>query len=729
MKHRNQNRMIPSRKRLWGRETVLFSVLLVVWHLVLVALGSSALAAEVPRAAEQIFKVTGAELFSRAAEGKVLSTIGTDTLVVDFGGIPVQVDSEHLVLRSGKETATGFPQTIAAVRVKEVKDHLAKVQVLWADEQPQPGDLVKGSSRTILFLAPTTDLAKQPGIPGPLVDQTLILAAKESPSVKVVPIDEKPNPDELAQRLKKEKEVGFLLEPVLMPEDRAVTLIANIRSVFSGQLIRAYSALLEAKPLEAKPKEQSASTPRVLGKAEEPAKKLKANEKPASAERASVSRSQAGEAPTKRPAPDLQTLEERVRKLEEGEPAIKRPGPEGTETEKQLATELREPLMAIVAADLEGDGKPELVGITPTSVIAYRWSGRRFVEIATWPVQIRFIQYLYVEAADINENGRDEVFVTAIENIPEKITFRTSLRSFVLELKDKRLTLVAEDLPYFLRVLQRPDQKPLLLAQRLGIYEPFDGPVLQMAWNGRRYAEAGPFPLTASGLNLYDFSLVEVGGLKELATLTTPTWSTNQWFLRISVPGGGTLYEGKERLGEVEHLGFYQTPRDIRPASGLSKIGGPTPEGTAASHILPRRILVTRPLFEDGEVELVTVANTTKYGFQLFSQQNASSAIAYVRNGNTYAKSWETAPVEGKGRDVAVADFDGDEKRDVVLLTSGKEKQSSTLYLFFSARKASSEQAPMLDPERKGGIGRKLDVSSGQIGRNDPQGPTRKEEE
>lgn len=353
------------------------------------------------------------------------------------------------------------------------------------------------------------------------------------------------------------------------------------------------------------------------------------------------------------------------------EPAIVRPSPEGRKD--WLSLQMDEPLQALVAADLDGDGRPELVGITESEVIAYRWSGSGFQPFVRREDRERFIRYLRVEAADLNGNGRDEVFVTALISVPSGLHLRNSLRSFVLELQGiNRLIPIAEDLPYFLRVVSRPGRDPVLLAQKMGEFTPFEGPVLQMIWDGGRYREEVPLSLPSPASNLYEFAPID--------GIDVAVFAKGQ----IKIYRDGVIWEG-ERLGEVDHVAFLQTPKDIRFPTGL-RSGPPPVQELAEKRFLPRRLLVIDPLFGDGEMELVTVVNGGRYGLRLpFIKEDfyGGQVIAYIRRGGRYGKSWETTPVEGKALDVAIGDFTKDGRREIVLLTGGKEKGRSTVHVFF----------------------------------------------
>jgi hypothetical protein len=60
----------------------------------------------------------------------------------------------------------------------------------------------------------------------------------------------------------------------------------------------------------------------------------------------------------------------------------------------------------------------------------------------------------------------------------------------------------------------------------------------------------------------------------------------------------------------------------------------------------------------------------------------AASVVGYVHSGDKFEKHWETVPIEGAARDVTLADFDGDGRRDVVLLSDVNDQTSLNLFLF-----------------------------------------------
>jgi hypothetical protein len=315
----------------------------------------------------------------------------------------------------------------------------------------------------------------------------------------------------------------------------------------------------------------------------------------------------------------------------------------------------------------------------------YKWTNKGFAALTGHLEPEKFVQYLYVDAADINGNGRDEIFVTVIRSIAAGVEFRSNLRSIVFELEGRRLKPVATDLPYYFRVARIPGQKqPVLLAQKMGRNETFAGPILRMAWKDNKYVEESSLPLPGRQAWLYNVTILDVGDKGPTAV------SSVNWKGRLLVrKDGKEVWKGKENLGEVDHAGFLQTPRVTGLPESLRSMTQPRPEKIAERRVIGRRILAGQPLFGSGKVELITVANSVHIGFTLLGKGAAgASVVGYVHSGDKFEKHWETEPIEGAARDVTLADFDGDGRRDVVLLSDIDDETSLNLFLFRPRKRA-----------------------------------------
>jgi hypothetical protein len=338
----------------------------------------------------------------------------------------------------------------------------------------------------------------------------------------------------------------------------------------------------------------------------------------------------------------------------------------GEKAQESVTFELSDPLLALAAGDLDGDQRSELVGITSSEVIVYRWQNQRLISIARVGSP-RLTRHLHLDVGDVNGRGRDQIVVTAISG------GRNELRSFVLELQGDRLVQVAEKLGYFLRVVMGPGiETPLLVGQQMGELTAFERPIVRLTWNGDRYVEGQPLPLPVQVKNLYEFAPIKaVGGqISEIAVISEQ---------RVKTYGseGKASWEGKDDLGDVDHLAFSHIPtyRALLAKEGLQP-GPITPEEHAVQEILPRRVLVeASPVWGNAKTELLTITNPKKIGaFRTEMSYPPSQVVAFDRHNGNFARGWETIPLQGKVRDVALADLNGAGRKDLIVLSAIKEK-------------------------------------------------------
>ena len=334
--------------------------------------------------------------------------------------------------------------------------------------------------------------------------------------------------------------------------------------------------------------------------------------------------------------------------------------------QESVVFELSDPLLALAAGDLDGDQRPEIVGITSSEVIVYRWQNQRLAPIARISSP-RSIRHLHIDVGNINGRSHAQVVITALSGT------RNELHSFVLELQGGKLVRIADKLGYFLRVVMGPGiETPILVGQRMGELTAFEGPIIRLSWNGERYVEGQPLILPVQVKNLYEFAPINATGdqISEVAVISEQ---------RVKAYGseGKPSWEGKDDLGEVDHLAFSHIPtyRALQEKHGLRSGIPITPEEYAVLQILPRRILVeTPPLWGNAKIELLTFTNPKKIGLFRVESSLPSQVVAFDRQEGTFARGWETIPLEGKVRDVALADLNGAGRKDLIVLSAIKEK-------------------------------------------------------
>ena len=154
------------------------------------------------------------------------------------------------------------------------------------------------------------------------------------------------------------------------------------------------------------------------------------------------------------------------------------------------------------AADLEGNGGLQYVFSDGVNLHVYRseptgWR-ETWAETAVYPAGE--MQHINLDVADINGNGKPEIFVTAM--------LRGKVVSSVIEYRDSGYQRIAE-VPGFLRVMNSR-RGSILLGQA---YDPVSfsaGRPKQYAWSDGSYIAGAEYPLPKE-LRIYGFTVAEFG--------------------------------------------------------------------------------------------------------------------------------------------------------------------------------------------------------------------------
>ena len=636
-------------------------------------------------------------------QGSVVGIDG-DRILIDLGSRQkVYQGMELQVYREGEDVKHPVSgqilgkrdRRLGLLRVVEVQEGFSEATAISRQEGSTitPGDLVRVSHDRLLVALPTIDAGEVKGANvSSLTKDVAIALAKtgrfiviEEHLIRATLMGEKPSRSEsftdpsTLKVLSERARAQLLALGKLSATDQGIFLDLQVVSVSSGAPLTVASvevagsqpgriAAPSAAPV---PIPSQKSVPPFVRVQPQPGETAKAAEQ--------AKGPLPGKAPVQKPAPAGVAAEAQRKPgtpsfLIKGEDASGQSGDQGSKD--HVTFDLTDALLAVAAGDLDGDRRPEVVGITDSEVIVYRWQDRLLTPIARIGGQPSFVRNLHLDVGDVNGTGKAQIFVTALSSVPEGLKLRNALRSFALELRGDKLVRIADGLDYFLRLLAGPGMDaPILIAQRMGHPAPFEGPIVRLSWSGERYVEERPLSLPAQVKGLYDFAPLEMVGdqVLEVAVIAEQR-------IRAYGRGGGSIWEGKDDLGEVDHLAFFHIPnvQAIRPKHGIRSGIPANPEEYADRLVLPRRILVeASPLFGDAKAQLLTLANSTKYGIQVSlggGPPPSGRVIAYDRRDGSITRGWETVPVEGQVRDVTVLDLNGAGRRDLVLLSAVKEK-------------------------------------------------------
>lgn len=613
----------------------------VLWLIAEPTLGAPSLRGSVEDAARALL----ADLFSERPAGELLSADRPDELLARFLGAAPPLDAEYLILRPGTPASLGFARMIGVARITEARGEVVRARVIWADEEVRPGDRLLWPSRIALILLPTTtiDLAESTAR-ADRIDQWLELALVADRRVRILRADRPPAEPLRAEQLRREREYGLVVAPLLVRRDDGIEVVLLVRSAFTGQTLAKRQAVWAPASSEGR----TVIAP------------------PPSAPTVAAGRQAQGA-----PGPSPPRYGPAIR------PEQNRGGIEVVERSADYArVPLPHAVNALLPADLDGDGVAEIAGITEQQVIVYRRRGHDLETLTAGPALPVFTAYLHIDAADVDGDGREELVVTTVRSVPRGTSIENTLASRILRLKDDRLVPMGSDLDLHLGVLRAPGSPPVILAQRLGRHELAEGPVARLEWRDGRYREADPAGLPPHLTSVYGFAAGDLDGdgRVELALVDAAGR------LRLHDETGPRGEAAEEDLGPAGVLGVAQTPRfpDYRGLPFDAKA-----EQLAVWHPLPQRVLITAA----GPVpEIITLSNPRRTGFRLRDGDGLPGRIVGFRwdpERRGLVKQWESTELAGAALDVAVTEAGGSGPVELLALsgtTSRRWLEIFTLY-------------------------------------------------
>jgi hypothetical protein len=316
------------------------------------------------------------------------------------------------------------------------------------------------------------------------------------------------------------------------------------------------------------------------------------------------------------------------------------------ELERRL--QLDGPVRALALADVDGDGRAEVVLADDRALTISRWQ-----EGATLaPVEGGELRpagsILSVDAADVAGIGRAHVVLVEYRGGGEVV------RSSVLDYADGRLAVVYQSSGEYLRAVPVGGET-WLLSQRVGETEPFSPTVRRLSWRDGRYTEGAALRLPA-GITVYGLALL---GLTKSAepdvVAVTPEDRLAAWTAR-----GRRLWTSADPFGGAPITFAFTPAREQREQDAL--IG----------RILGR--VVSVPEAPEGP-EILAFENLVPAGGQFRTLLPRVAPLAFTQGrihrmrwkDGGFTRVWQSRETEGYIVDFALGDLDGDGIAEVVV--------------------------------------------------------------
>ncbi len=301
--------------------------------------------------------------------------------------------------------------------------------------------------------------------------------------------------------------------------------------------------------------------------------------------------------------------------------------------------------------DVDGDSKNEVVFTDEKNLSVYRYNDGKLEKTGAIEGSGSY-SFIGVDVADINQNGKAEIFVTNLNQHSD------TLRSFVLEWNGRDFSLITDKSPWYYRVIKVPDQGNILLGQKRGIRDIFVTSIEELKWKDGEYVPVKEHVLPL-WINVFSFTY---GDILNTGHKMIVAFAENEHIRVLNLNGSEEWRSSEPFGGSMVYLNF--------PAKGSPSID--TVMDTERRY-LPQRLFVTDS-DKDGKYELVVGKNTDSSG-RMFSKlrlfkSGHIEALAWDQVG-LYQK-WRTKEITGHISDYAVGDIDNDGNDELIFSVVAK---------------------------------------------------------
>lgn len=302
----------------------------------------------------------------------------------------------------------------------------------------------------------------------------------------------------------------------------------------------------------------------------------------------------------------------------------------------------------IEIADVDNDGRQEMVMATEKLVAIYRMENGRLIKVAETE-ETRTSSYIGVDVADINGNGTPEIYVSSLG--PN----RTSVDSFVLEFDGNEYKMIHGKDNWLYRASNTVDRGTVLMGQRMraGEESVFNNPIQEMQWQGDRLVPTSQL-MRGRKANVIG---VAYGDVTQTGQSMLIGYS-NENRLRLFNPTGEYIWEDSERTGG--NTAFFSPPR--------------SDPGVESKQFLPLRVRLV-DIDRNGESEVLVASHDSLAGSlsQNIRIYRKAHLISKTWNGLTLVEQWKTQELPGRVSDFAVGDYDNDGADELLVAVVAKE--------------------------------------------------------
>ncbi len=328
-------------------------------------------------------------------------------------------------------------------------------------------------------------------------------------------------------------------------------------------------------------------------------------------------------------------------------PQFRYQGSDGTRLRSQT---LPYAAVGMVVADVNGDGKNEIVVLSEKRLYVYRWDNGRLVPLGEYDISPRLTPIL-VRSIDMDRDNTDEIVLSTYD------AEGTTPYAFILSFKGNKFTELVKRAPYYVNVVRvMPDFMPTLVGQkgdpnrifsRSGVYE--------MAKQGDSLIQVKKIALP-SGVNALNFAYLPGKTGEETDKLVM---LTDDEHLRVFAPSGGQLSQTDEKFSGAA-VGIAEQTH--MPGMGKNNILIPS------NYFIPLR-MVPNDLERDGTWEIMVnkPISVSAQFFENYRFYPEGEIHNLYWDGVGLSLQWKTRRIKGSVVDFDISDPNNDGTRDLVV--------------------------------------------------------------
>ena len=318
--------------------------------------------------------------------------------------------------------------------------------------------------------------------------------------------------------------------------------------------------------------------------------------------------------------------------------------------------------------DIFGDGSKELVTMSRDKIFVYRYKPEGLEQLTVYR-GAKNDRFLWVSVADLNRNGRDEIFVASEKTDKE---FETKISSFVLEWDGEKFSVLLKEPSYYFRVVRLPGEPSTLLGQKSTKDGDFLPEIHSLVWKNNSLIPAGVIKLPESA-DIYNSRRGDITDSGKSETILIDP----KRYLVLTDSRGRTFWRSTESYGATENFVEMEIPaRDIpQPIDDLKGDAyrfAPIrnkPEGVKY-HYLPSPLLLTDL---NGDKRLEVIVNHNLAGFDQLTggrEYSKGEILSLTWGGSSMLENWKTGEIEGDISSLHVGDLNGDGIEELIVATT-----------------------------------------------------------